>query len=48
MLLFIIFFEGYLHLVALIAVKHFRYYYAKAFVKKILYEKKEDEVRRIK
>jgi hypothetical protein len=48
MLLFIIFFEGYMHLVPLIAVRHFRYYYAKAFVKKSLYEKKEDEIKRIK
>lgn len=48
MLLFIIFFEGYLHLIPLIAVKHFRYYYAKVLVSKSLYERKEDEVKRLK
>lgn len=48
MLLFIIFFEGYLHIVPLIAVKHFRYYYAKALVRNSLYEQKEDEVKRLK
>ena len=48
MILFIIFFEGYLHIVPLIAVKHFRYYYARALVRKSMDEKKEDEVKRIK
>lgn len=48
MLLFMIFFEGYLHLVPLISVKHFRYYYAKVLMRKSMYEQKEDEVKRLK
>jgi hypothetical protein len=45
---FIIIFEAYLHVVPLIAIKHFNFYYAKTLVKSSLYEQKEDEVKRIK
>lgn len=48
MLTSIIIFEAYLHLVPLLAVKRFNFYYAKTLVANSLYEQKEDEVKRIK
>lgn len=48
MLIFIILFEGYLHVVPLLTVRHFNFYHAKASVRNSLYGQKEDEVGRIK
>jgi hypothetical protein len=44
----IIFFEAYLRVMPLLAIKHFNFYYAKTLVGNSLYEQKENEVKRIK
>lgn len=48
MLAFVILFEGYLHVLPLLAVKRFNFYYAKTLVGISLCGQKEDEVKRIK
>ncbi len=47
MLTFIVLFEGYLRIVPFLLIKHFRFYYAKVFVKSSLDERR-DEVKRTK
>lgn len=48
MLAFVILFEGYLHILPLLAVKRFSFYYAKTLIANSLHGQGEDEVKRLK
>lgn len=48
MLAFVILFEGYLHILPLLAVKRFSFYYAKTLIGNSLHGQGEDEVKRLK